>query len=184
MTKAEFAKALGRDKYFARDTFDKAVKVMPSLKDKTVADKRFYVDFTREEIEVFLSVLNGGKGATFEQREKVDTAFVERKDGKVKMKQAHSKNEYYKGDLVLKGTNDFLNNPDRKCCSNCARCLERERSVKVNKIVSPFCSLYNRWCEYMGDVYNDYCAQWVEGKPRYWKKNNGSLTDLPWKTGS
>lgn len=182
MTKSEFAKALGRDKYFARDYFKKASEAMPSIKEKTEKDHRFYQDYTRDEIACVLSFLHGGKGPNMEEREKIDNAFVERKEGKVHKTKKHSKQEYLDGNLMLKGTLDFLKNPERKCCSNCAYCKERERSTKHNKIVSPFCSLYNRYCEYMGDVYNDYCAQWEEGTPKVWRKNNGSLTNLPWQT--
>lgn len=180
MTKDEFAKALGFSKQLTYKFFVKAETVMPSIAEKRNFGHKYWADYTREEINAVLSVLNKGKGATLEQKEKVDNIFKERKEGKVHAFAKNGKVEYYKGDIVLKGTNKFLENPDRKCCSTCAFCKEVERVVKVNKIVSPFCSIYNRFCEYMGNVYEDYCAQWEQGKVRYWKKNNGSLTDLPW----
>lgn len=184
MTKSEFAKALGKSKYFARDCFRAAEEAMPSIRAKRGVDKRFFADYTRAEVDCVLSLMHGGRGATFAERERIDNAFVERAEGRVHKTHGHSEREYLDGNLMLKGTLAFLKDTERKCCSNCARCAERERSTKTSRIVAPFCLLYNRYCEYMGNVYEDYCAQWERGEARVWRKDRGSIGGLPWKTES
>ena len=63
MTKTEFAKALGLTKQSAYKYFVRAEKTMPSLAEKRNFGHKYWVDYTREEINAVLSVMNKGKGA-------------------------------------------------------------------------------------------------------------------------